>query len=250
MSQDKEKIEISQGTREFIVDTLVEPYYKDMVKTTIDGKKWWRNLGITLETASKIMVALGGIFSFSAGYYHDDTLSFVSGSISCMSLALLQIASFSYKENKKQGDELNILLKKLNLDTVPSMPRSEDQSTMFSARESPRRVPYKGPNTYQEEELSPSFNPPPIPSVQHVSFANPLVSEKKLHLDEFISIAKNDLHEITEQIREQDIHIENKNQQIDALEEENILMRQRIIQLTDEHKNINNYDIEKETYML
>ena len=144
MSQDKDKIEISHGTREFIVDTLVEPYYKDMVKTTINGKKWWRNLGISFETASKVMVALGGIFSFSAGYYHDDTLSFVSGSISCMSLAFLQIASFSYKENKKQGDELNILLKKLKLDTVPSMPRSEDQSGMYSSRESPRRAPYTG----------------------------------------------------------------------------------------------------------
>jgi hypothetical protein len=131
MSNDKDKIEISPDTKIYIIDKLVEPHYKDMVKSTIDGKKCWRTLGIALETSSKIMIALGGIFSFSAGYYHDDTLSFVAGSISCMSLALLQIASFSYKENKKQGDELNILLKKLHLDTVPSMPRSEDQSAMM-----------------------------------------------------------------------------------------------------------------------
>jgi hypothetical protein len=137
-----EKIEISNLTRETIVNMLVEPYYKDMIKTTISGKKLWRLLGISLETSSKIMVALGGIFSFSAGYYHDDTLSFVAGSISCMSLALLQIASFSYKENKKQGEELNILLKKLNLDTIPSMVRSEDQTTIASARYmSPRSLP-------------------------------------------------------------------------------------------------------------
>ena len=134
MSQPTDKIEIKHATKEFIVDNLVEPYYKDMVKATISGKKWWRTLGITFETSSKIMVAIGGILGFSAGFYHDDTLSFVSGSVSCMSLALLQIASFSYKENKKQGDELNILLKKLNLDTVPLMPRSEDQTTVMQAR--------------------------------------------------------------------------------------------------------------------
>jgi hypothetical protein len=128
-----EKIEISNLTRESIVNSLVEPYYKNMVKTTIDGKNFWRRLGISLETSSKLMVALGGIFSFSAGFYQDDTLSFVSGSISCMSLALLQIASFSYKENKKQGEELNILLKKLNLDTIPSMVRSEDQTTVVAS---------------------------------------------------------------------------------------------------------------------
>ena len=128
-----EKIEISDLTRQNIVNTLVEPYYKDMVKTTINGKKLWRKLGISLETSSKIMVALGGILSFSAGVYGDDTLSFVSGAVSCMSLALLQIASFSYKENKKQGDELNILLKKLNLDTVPSMVRNEEQTTVITS---------------------------------------------------------------------------------------------------------------------
>jgi hypothetical protein len=156
MSNEKDKIdkiEISNATREFIVDKLVEPYYKNMIKTTISGKKMWRTIGISFETASKVMVALGGIFSFSAGVYRSETLSFVSGSISCMSLALLQIASFSYKENKKQGDELNILLKKLKLDTIPSMPRSEDQSTMSQARESAFRSTYTGPYGRQHNSI-------------------------------------------------------------------------------------------------
>ncbi len=254
MSQDKDKIVISYETREFIIDKLVEPYYKDMVKTTISGKKWWRNLGISFETASKVMVALGGIFSFSAGYYHDDTLSFVSGSISCMSLALLQIASFSYKENKKQGDELNILLKKLNLDTVPSMPRSEDQSTMYLSREAPRRVltrqnSFPRQNNFPEPisvidtggEISPLFSSQP--PTQHVSFANPLVSETNLD-------------ELVYQISSQEKHIVSQTQHINALEEENNIIRQRMSQLIEETskiaripfssiENINNYDIEK-----
>jgi hypothetical protein len=241
MSNDKDKIEISHETREFIVDTLVEPYYKDMVKTTINGKKWWRNLGISFETASKVMVALGGIFSFSAGYYHDDTLSFVSGSISCMSLAFLQIASFSYKENKKQGDELNILLKKLKLDTVPSMPRSEDQSAMYSSRESPRRAPDRGltrqnsfprQNSFSdpinvanlEGEMSPPFPPPVPPSMQHVSFANPLVEETTLH-------------ELGNQIISKEKYIVRQNEHINALEEEIILMRKSILHLMEENNN-------------
>ena len=168
-----EKIEISDVTRENIVNKLIEPYYMDMIKTTIGGKKLWRTLGISLETSSKLMVALGGIFSFSAGFYHDDTLSFVSGSISCMSLALLQVASFSYKENKKQGEELNILLKKLNLDTVPSMVRSEDQTTVTSSRYLAPGPNSYGPNSYGPNSYGPnsygpnsyvpnSYVPPPI----------------------------------------------------------------------------------------
>ena len=120
-----EKIEIDDDTRKYIIDKLVEPYYKSTVANTISGKTCWRRTGIIFETVSKVMVALGSIMSFSAGYYHDDTLSFISGSISCLSLACLQFSSFSYKENKKQGDELNILLKKLKLDTVPALARDD-----------------------------------------------------------------------------------------------------------------------------
>ena len=120
-----EKIEIDDNTRKYIIDQLVEPYYKSTVANTINGKTCWRRTGIIFETVSKVMVALGSIMSFSAGYYHDDTLSFISGSISCLSLACLQFSSFSYKENKKQGDELNVLLKKLKLDTVPALARDD-----------------------------------------------------------------------------------------------------------------------------
>ena len=57
MFNDKDKIEISPDTKIYIIDKLVEPHYKDMVKSTIDGKKCWRTLGIALETSSKIMIA-------------------------------------------------------------------------------------------------------------------------------------------------------------------------------------------------
>ena len=204
MSNDKDKIEISPETKIYIIDKLVEPYYKDMVKATIDGKQCWRTLGIGLETSSKVMIALGGIFSFSAGYYPDDTLSFVAGSISCMSLALLQIASFSYKENKKQGDELNILLKKLNLDTVPSMPRSEDQTAMMysSARRQMPPVMTMSPEKQQAlnfQTQSEFLNqnkycvaypdeepPPPSPStLRHVTFNETINNEKNsIYTDE------------------------------------------------------------------
>ena len=232
MSHEKDKIdkiEISNATREFIVDNLVEPYYKNMIKTTISGKKMWRTIGISFETASKVMVALGGIFSFSAGVYRSETLSFVSGSISCMSLALLQIASFSYKENKKQGDELNILLKKLKLDTIPSMPRSEDQSMMSQARESAFRSTYTGPYGRQENSIRGpgananananviassirrSYSPSPNNIQQHVSFADEPRYDEPRHdeprHDEYINMPMKDLIELTEQFRQQEEQI-------------------------------------------
>ena len=135
--ENHEKIEISDETRKTIIDDLVQPYYVNTVTNTIGGKICWRKTGITFETVSKVMVALGSILSFSAGYYHDDTLSFISGSVSCLSLACLQFSSFAYKENKKQGDELNIILKKLKLDTVPALARDDFGMQAQSARQNP-----------------------------------------------------------------------------------------------------------------
>ena len=130
MKEEDERIEIGNDTKQSIIDTIIEPYYTKFISNTIKGKQLWRKIGIVLETVSKTMVAAGGILSFSAGYYHDDTLSFVSGSVSCLSLALLQLSSFSYKENKKQGQELNIILKKLNLDTVPTLYRTVNETSV------------------------------------------------------------------------------------------------------------------------
>ena len=132
---EQEKIEINDETRLHIIAKLVQPHYIATVGNTIDGKMCWRKTGIAFETVSKVMVALGSILSFSSGYYHNDTLSFISGSISCLSLACLQFSSFSYKENKKQGDELNVLLKKLKLDTVPALGRDDFVTSQMQSPE-------------------------------------------------------------------------------------------------------------------
>ena len=124
MATSPDNLKISDDTRVYIIDKLIEPYYKNVVKNTLSARQCWRKTGIAFETISKIMVAFGSIISFSAGVYENQTLSFVSGSISCLSLAFLQFSSFSYKENKKQSEELNVLLKKLGLETIPVLERS------------------------------------------------------------------------------------------------------------------------------
>jgi hypothetical protein len=141
MKEEDERIEIGDETKQTIIDTIIKPYYTKFISNTIKGKQLWRKMGIILETVSKTMVAAGGILSFSAGYYHDDTLSFVSGSVSCLSLALLQLSSFSYKENKKQGQELNIILKKLNLDTIPALYRNVNETSVSQNASSPPPLP-------------------------------------------------------------------------------------------------------------
>jgi hypothetical protein len=149
MATSPDNLKISDDTRVYIIDELIEPYYKNVVKNTLNARQCWRKTGIAFETISKIMVAFGSIISFSAGVYEDQTLSFVSGSISCLSLAFLQFSSFSYKENKKQSEELNILLKKLGLETIPVLERSA--------------VPQGKTTAGQQSHTQPPPPPPPQP---------------------------------------------------------------------------------------
>jgi hypothetical protein len=181
MKEEDERIEIGNDTKQSIIDTIIEPYYTKFISNTIKGKQLWRKIGIVLETVSKTMVAAGGILSFSAGYYHDDTLSFVSGSVSCLSLALLQLSSFSYKENKKQGQELNIILKKLNLDTVPTLCRTVNETSV-------------------SQNASSSAPPPPLPPPPNDINTNTTNTTNNIGYLNNIIDKINYLHELEEKI--------------------------------------------------
>lgn len=125
-----DELKISNDIKLKILQSFIEPSYTDDVDNLIRGKKCWRISGQVFETISKIFVAVGGIISFSSGYFSNPILGFVAGGISTISLALLQFSSFSYAENKKQSQELNIILKKLNVDTLPVFERNGNDINM------------------------------------------------------------------------------------------------------------------------
>ena len=114
-----DNLKISDDIKVKILNELIEPYYISDIDYIIKSKKCWKMTGQIFETTSKVLVAIGSILSFSTAYFDEPLLSFFAGTISTLSLAMLQFSSFSYSETKKQSKELNVLLEKLNLDTVP-----------------------------------------------------------------------------------------------------------------------------------
>jgi len=115
---------ISEDIINDIKNRLVEPSYKTEVERLLYEKKNWKKSGQVFEVSSKVFLALGSIISFSAGFYQDiPILSFVSGSVSVVSLSLLQFSSFCYLEHKRQSNELNVWLKKLGLEPMPVLAR-------------------------------------------------------------------------------------------------------------------------------
>lgn len=123
---------ISNDIKIKIINEIIEPFYIHDISSKIRAKKCWKRTGQIFETSSKLLVAIGGIISFSSGYFQDPLLSFFAGAISTLSLATLQFSSFAYSENKKQGQELNILLKKLDLDTVPIVEQTVNLQRRYS----------------------------------------------------------------------------------------------------------------------
>lgn len=126
-----ELIYVSDELRHDLMETLISPYYRQLIADTLTAKKFYKRLGMVLETSSKVFVAGGSILSFATGYYDDEDklLSVFAGSVGALSLGLMQVASFSYKEHLRLSKELNSILHKLKIETLPIMHRSVTETT-------------------------------------------------------------------------------------------------------------------------
>jgi hypothetical protein len=113
------KLTISEDIKLQILKDYVEPSYINDVNDLLSSRKCYRITGQVFETTSKILVAGAGILSFSSGYFNNPTLSFIAGAVSTISLACLQFSAFVFKESTDQTKELNKILEKLNIETVP-----------------------------------------------------------------------------------------------------------------------------------
>ena len=105
--------------KEHIVNNIIKPGYKKEIEDYSYNRVMWKKRGMRFETTSKIFIGFGSIASFAAGVYGYQTLSFVSGAISTISLVFLQYANFSYKESKKCHVDLNNLLENISIKKLP-----------------------------------------------------------------------------------------------------------------------------------
>ena len=123
-------VRISQDIKKDIVISLIEPTYKNEIRNNLNLKKNFKYFGRLFETLSKFFLGVSSIMSFASGIYKFQILSFMAGTSSVVSLVLLQYSSFSYRESKKITIEINSMLKKLNIDTIPNDKSNDDSSNL------------------------------------------------------------------------------------------------------------------------
>lgn len=111
--------EMADDFKQHITNSLIQPNYINEISTFIDGRTKWRSTAMAFETISKLLIGAGSVLSFAAGVYQSTNISFAAGTVSTISVLCLQFSTFCKKESKKSTDNLNMILKKLNLETLP-----------------------------------------------------------------------------------------------------------------------------------
>ena len=166
---------VSEEVKLKILKDLIEPSYYTDIKQMVVDKKCWKITSTVFETSSKILVACGSIVSFSSGYFGNPFLGFIAGSISTISLAFLQFAGYCSKESKRNSTDVNILLEKLGIDTVPVLEKLIQDDNYFKE---------KTPMPTSGNIMTPDFSPVIIPSTQMSSESTPEISKENNHIIE------------------------------------------------------------------
>jgi hypothetical protein len=112
---------LSDDLKQDILTNLIEPSFKEDISANLKLKKKFKKLGLYFETISKLFVGISSILSFSSGMYKYQVLAFLSGTSAVISLVTLQYASYSYRESKKLSIEINTVLNKLHIETIPEI---------------------------------------------------------------------------------------------------------------------------------
>ena len=178
-----------------IVNNIIKPNYIDEIHDSTENRTMWKKRAMRFETCSKLFIGVGSIMSFASGVYGYQTLSFVSGAVSTISLVFLQYANFSYKESKKATSDLNILLDNIGIKKVPEL-NNTTQDDMMMSKQSPSS-PLQGsgysPEAPKKQKYSLEEYENPIQQSETEEYKNRIKYEELCQTNNFEGLKK--LHE-------------------------------------------------------
>ena len=111
---------MNDDMKHMIMERIRQSYEKD-INDNLESRSRCRKLGNSLQTLSQFISVGATIMAFSAGFYDDKILSFISGCLGSLSLAFLKTSDYALNESRERTESLNIILKKLNIDTIPDV---------------------------------------------------------------------------------------------------------------------------------
>lgn len=113
--------DVSEEMREKIRKDLIETAYYNDVKYNIGSKSRWKCTADVTETLAHIIIAVGIMLAFAAGFFNIQMLSFISGSMNTASLVFLRFSSYAMRESRERTYQVNRLIEKLGYDDFPDI---------------------------------------------------------------------------------------------------------------------------------
>lgn len=101
-------------------DLVEKNYYRD-IQYNINSKFRWKWAGDFTEALAHLCTALSVILAFSAGFFNYSLLSFIAGCFGTCSFVLLRLSSYSMKESRERTEQVNALLRKIGIDSIPDI---------------------------------------------------------------------------------------------------------------------------------
>ena len=100
---------------------LIEVNYYNDIKYNIRSKSRWKFMSDFTEASSYIFTGISVILSFACTSFDNTNLSFAAGVFGTIALVLLKFSSYALSESKERTNQVNILLKKLEIDEIPNI---------------------------------------------------------------------------------------------------------------------------------
>ena len=123
VSETSKKVKTS-NFKEKIKEKIDKTYEKE-INDNLNSWVCCRRAGHILEGVAQVFSVSATIMAFASGFYDNKMLSFISGCLGSMALAVQKTSAFTLKESKERTIALNILLKKINIDTLPEIVEEE-----------------------------------------------------------------------------------------------------------------------------
>jgi len=101
--------------REQIFNTLVLPYYAKNIEYEIKTKDGWSKVSIVFLSISTFLIGGSSILSFACGFYPNNYLNFVAGSIGLLSIVFKEFATYANSIDHIKTLTLNELLKNIDI---------------------------------------------------------------------------------------------------------------------------------------
>jgi len=101
--------------KEEIFNKLVLPYYHDNIEYEIKSKDGWSKVSIAFLSISTFLIGGSSLLSFACGFYPNNILNFVAGSIGLLSIMFKEFATYANSIDHIKTLTLNELLKNIDI---------------------------------------------------------------------------------------------------------------------------------------